>query len=321
MVFIESFKDGDAISGIYFCRTKSKALTKAGKEYFNLNLQDKSGSIDGKIWSVTSPSIKDFEQNSFVKVVGEVSLYNNNKQLIITSVEEAKEGQYNPKDYFVTSKRNLDEMKKELSDFIASISKPYYKELLAKVFGNQEFYNEFVIHAGAKQVHHAFVSGLLEHTLSVAKLCDAACATYGEIVDRDLLISAALCHDIGKVYETSSDISRDMTREGMLIGHIIQGYDILSSKIKEIASFPKKSADDFLHCILSHHGRLEFGSPKAPMTLEAEILSSEDKLDADIEIMKEDLEKQSQKNNEAIAGPFNKFLESNYVIRTSSDTK
>ncbi len=317
MVFIENFKEGDAISGIYFCKTKTKALTRNGNEYANVNLQDKTGSIDGKIWSLTSPSIKEFEQNSFIKVVGEVNVYNNNKQLIITSAEKAQEGQYNPKDYFMCSKRNLDEMKKELSDFISSVTKPHYKELLKKVFGDQEFYNEFVVHAGAKQVHHAFVSGLIEHTLSVAKLCDAACTTYSGI-DRDLLISAALCHDIGKVYETSSDMSRDMTREGLLIGHIIKGYDILSTKIKEIPNFPKNASDDFLHCILSHHGKLEYGSPKAPMTLEAEILSSQDKLDADIEIMKEDLERISQKNSDGIS-PYNKFLESNYVIRTSSD--
>lgn len=318
MVFIEKFKEGDCITGIYFCKTKTKALTKTGKDYLNINLQDKTGSLDGKIWSVTSPSIKEFEAGSFVKVVGEVNVYNNSKQLIITSIEKAQEGQYNPKDYYVCSKRDLDEMKKELSDFITSINKPHYKELLKKIFGDKAFYDEFIVHAGAKQIHHAFVSGLLEHTLSVAKLCDAACALYGD-VDRDLLISAALCHDIGKVYETTSDISHDMTREGMLVGHIIKGYEIASSKIKEIPDFPTNAAEDFLHCILSHHGKLEFGSPRAPMFIEAEILSSQDKLDADVEIMREELEKISQKGSDVISSPFIKYLEGNYVVRTDKD--
>ena len=318
MVFIENFKDGDAINGIYFCKTKNKALTRNGSDYYNVNLQDKTGTIDGKIWSITSPSIKDFDAGDFVRIVAEVGVYREVKQLTITSIDKAAQGEYNPADYYVASSRNLDEMKKELSDYIVSIKKPYYKELLKKIFGDEKFYNEFVVHTGAKQVHHSFVSGLLEHTLSVAKLCDSACDNY-EMLDRDLLITSALCHDIGKVYEIESGISYEITREGTLIGHVIKSYEIVNSKIKEIENFPEKSAEDLLHCILAHHGKLEFGSPKAPVLIEALVLSSNDNLDAKMETMKEELIKLSQKGQNATASAYNKYLDGGYVVETSKE--
>lgn len=313
MKFIKDFKDGDLIKDIYLCKTKSVAKAKTGKDYFNIIIQDKTGTADLKVWDVNNAGIEEFSDGDYINLEADVVTYNNAIQLKARRITKAKEGEYDPNNYSVSSKRDLASMEKELDDFINSIHTPYLKNLLNKVFvEDKDFRKKFIYNTAAKSVHHGFIHGLLEHTLSVAKTTDAICKVNTDL-NRDLAVSAAICHDIGKVYEYTSFPSPDYTDEGHLIGHIIIGYDMLSRKIDEIKDFPQTVKNEFLHIILSHHGKLEYGSPKLPAIMEAMAVSFADDLDAKLETMRECLEQADQQNKKDQFGfiGFNKFINSN----------
>ena len=197
---------------------------------------------------------------------------------------------------------------------ISALENPFLKKLLESIFvEDKEFLQEFSFHSAAKSVHHSYVGGLLEHTLSVAKLCRFYAEHYQDL-NKDILISAALCHDIGKMKELSEFPRNDYSDEGQLLGHIMIGYTMLSEKIALIPDFPTTLRSEFLHCILSHHGELEFGSPKKPATMEALALSFADNTDAKLQTMREFIE-QGEKSGKAKEGNgwigYNKLLESN----------
>ena len=181
------------------------------------------------------------------------------------------------------------------------------KQLLISVFGDKEFAARFKVHSAAKRVHHGFMGGLLEHTLAVARLCDFYCTQY-PILNRDLLITCALCHDIGKVEELSTFPENDYTDEGQLVGHIVMGTIMLDEKMKRINGFPVKLANEVKHCILSHHGELEFGSPKKPSLIEAVALTHADNTDAKLQTFKEAL--MEEKENQEWLG-YNRLFENN----------
>ncbi|MDO5564064.1 MAG: HD domain-containing protein [Eubacteriales bacterium] len=313
MNFIKDFHDGMRTHDIYYCRTKMNAKTKAGKDYINASIQDKTGSIDAKIWSPMNPGIEEFSQGEYIYVEGDVQSYNGTLQIIIQRVKKAKDGDYNPDDFISSSKKDLNQMTKELDNLIFSIKTPYLKTLLENVFIKDEnFRNEFINHTAAKNIHHNFMHGLLEHTLSVAHLADAISNIHTDL-NRDLMVSASLCHDIGKVREYTKFPTPDYTDEGQLLGHIVIGYEILSKKISEIKDFPESSKTEFLHIILSHHGSLEYGSPKRPALMEAMAVAFVDNIDAKLETMREDLEAAEaihRKDPNGFIG-YNKFIESN----------
>lgn len=313
MKFIKDFKDGDIIKDIYLCKTKSIAKAKTGKDYFNVMIQDKTGTADLKVWDVNSAGIEEFVEGDYINLEADVVTYNGAIQLKARRIIKAKEGEYDPINYSVASKRNTQEMENELDEMINSINTPYLKTLLNKVFvEDKEFRKKFTYNTAAKSVHHGFIHGLLEHTLSVAKTTEAICKVHTDL-NKDLSVSAALCHDIGKVYEYTDFPSPDYTDEGQLIGHIVIGYEILSRKIEEIKDFPESVRNEFLHIILSHHGKMEFGSPKLPALMEAIAVSFADDLDAKLETMREVLDQAEQQNKKDQFGfiGFNKFINSN----------
>ena len=290
MRYINQLKDGDNVIGIYLCKSKNVAQTKNGKDYENVTLTDKTGSISCKIWEPNSMGIGDFDVNDYVEIRGRVQLYNGAIQMSIDRAFKASEGSYDPADYLPVSGRDINEMYEELKKYINSLQSPYYKLLLEKIFiEDEEFIATFKKHSAAKSIHHGFVGGLLQHTLAVTDLCNFYCTQYPTL-NRDLLISAALLHDIGKVKELSEFPLNDYTDEGQLLGHIVIGVIMLDEKIREIKGFPKVKADQLKHCILAHHGEYEYGSPKKPAIIEALALNFADNTDAKIEAMKEVLE-------------------------------
>ena len=242
MRFIESFREGMHVSDVYLCKNKQIALTKAGKEYGNLLLQDKTGTIDGKIWDLGSPGISNFETMDYVFVDADVTVFQNNYQLNIKRIRKASEDEYMPGDYLPLSSKDVDQMYGELMGFVKSIKNSYIRRLAESFFvDDKEFIKEFRFHSAAKSVHHGFVGGLLEHTLSVVKLCDYY-ASYYPMINRDLLLCGAMFHDIGKLRELSSFPENDYTDDGQLLGHIIMGTEMVSEKIKTIPDFPPKAA-------------------------------------------------------------------------------
>ena len=310
MKYIDKLKDGMHVSDVYLCRQKTIALTKTGKEYGNILLQDKTGQIESKIWDLHNPGIRDFDAMDYVYVEGNVTVFNNANQLNIQRIQRAPEGSFDQRDYFPVSSKNIDDMYKELSNLIASVKDLYLKQLLMSFFiDDKAFARRFKSHSAAKSVHHGFIGGLLEHTLSVAKLCDMAAKQY-PFVDRDLLICGALLHDIGKTSELSPFPQNDYTDEGQLLGHIMIGARMAEERMAKIEGFPSRLHNELIHMILSHHGELEFGSPKKPALIEAMILSFADNMDAKVETMYEALSSKAPQNESGFIG-FNKLIDSN----------
>lgn len=310
MYSIANWREGDSISEVVLCRSKEVAQTKVGKNYYSLKLQDASGSVDGKIWDLSS-GIDHFEALQYIKVEGEVKRYQNSLQLSIRRLRVAREGEYDPKDYIPVSPYPIEEMYEKLLTTLRSISHPQLRALLEAFFVNDPaFVKAFKAHSAAKSVHHSFSGGLLQHTLRVTELCEDYCKKY-PMIKRDLLLAGALCHDIGKTRELSSFPANDYTDEGQLLGHIVIGVQMLSEKMAQIPGFPVNVRNELLHIILAHHGEFEFGSPKKPALLEALALHMADNTDAKIQLMCETL---SDENSHGWLG-FQKFLDSN-VRRT-----
>ena len=308
MKYINEFRENDRISDIYLCKHKQSAVTKNGKTYENVVLQDKTGTIDAKVWDPNSPGIADFGDMDYIEVVGEVNSFMGSLQVNVKRIRVCREGEYQPSDYLPVSKKNIDDMYRELLGFVNSIENAYLKQLLKSFFVEDEgFVKAFKQSSAAKAVHHGFVGGLLEHTLSVTKLCDYYCGAY-PILKRDLLLAAAMCHDIGKTKELSRFPVNDYTDDGQFLGHIVIGSQMVAEKAAQIPNFPHQILVQLQHCILAHHGKYEFGSPKLPAVIEAVALNYADDTDAKLETFKEIL------NNNAGRSEwlgYNRLFESN----------
>lgn len=312
MKYIKDLHEGETIRSIYLCKGKRSAETRNGKPYDNLLLQDKTGTLDGKIWDPNSQGIADYDEKDFIEVVGDVITYNNNLQLNIKQLRKASEGDYNPGDYMPTSEKSVDGMYEELLGYIRGISNEYLRRAVEYYFVNDEqFIKTFQGHSAAKTVHHGFAGGLLEHTLSVVRMCEYFAGAY-EIINKDLLIASAICHDIGKTRELSSFPDNDYTDEGQLIGHIVIGVEMISEAVRSIPDFPVVLANEWKHCIIAHHGELEFGSPKKPALAEAMALNLADNADAKLQTLKEIFK--DKKGTDWLG--FNRLFESN-LRRTS----
>lgn len=313
MKFIESFREGMHVSGVYLCKTKQISLTKNGKEYGSLTLQDKTGVVDAKIWELSSPGISEFSAMDYVCVDADVTLFQGSFQLNVKRIRQADEGEYNPGDYLPVTSKDVKQMYHELTQFITTIGNEPLRKLAASFFvSDEKFVKLFCAHSAAKSVHHSFVGGLLEHTLSVVKFCEYFSKQY-PILNRDLLLTAAMFHDIGKTKELSVFPENDYTDEGQLIGHIIIGVQMIEERISSMGNFPQKLENELVHCILAHHGELEYGSPKKPALIEAMALNLADNADAKLETMTELLKGAGE--NTGWLG-YNRFVESN-IRRTS----
>ena len=287
MRFIDGLCEGETIRNVYLCKGKRSAETRNGKPYDNLILQDKTGTLDGKVWDPNSQGIADYDEKDFIEVFGDVINYNGNLQLNIRQIRKAEEGEYNPADYMPTTEKSVDGMYEELTAYIRQISNKYLRQVLEFYYIKDEaFIKKFKAHSAAKTVHHGFSGGLLEHTLSVTRMCDYFATSYS-ILNRDLLLSSAILHDIGKVKELSDFPDNDYTDEGQLIGHIVIGVEMINDAIRSIPGFPEKLAHELKHCIVAHHGELEYGFPKKPALAEAVALNMADSTDAKLQTLTE----------------------------------
>jgi 3'-5' exoribonuclease len=307
MRYINTLVPGELIRNIYLCKGKRSAETRNGKPYDNLTLQDKTGTLDGKVWDPNSSGIAEYDEMDFIEVYGEVTSYNNNLQLNIKQIRKAQEEEYIPADYMPTTEKSTDSMYQELLGYVGKIENKYLRQAVEYYFVKDEsFIKKFKSHSAAKSVHHGFSGGLLEHTLSVVKLCEYMVGAYS-ILNRDLLYAGAICHDIGKVKELSSFPENDYTDDGQLLGHIIIGVEMVSDAVREIPEFPEKLASELKHCIIAHHGELEYGSPKKPALAEALALNFADCTDAKMQTLTEIFK---EKNTNDWLG-YNRLFESN----------
>lgn len=307
MKFIKDYKEGDRVSDIYLCKHKQSAVTKNGKAYDNVILQDRSGTIDAKIWDPNSAGIEEFGSLDYIAVYGEVTSFQNALQINMKRARRCREGEYDPGDYLPVSEKSIEGMYAELLALVDSIGNAGLKELLNAFFREDEaFVKAFQQSSAAKTVHHGFVGGLLEHTLGVANLCVYYCKAY-PVLNRDLLLAAALCHDIGKTKELSLFPENDYTDEGQLLGHIVMGAEMIAEKACMIKELSKEMENQLKHCILAHHGEYEFGSPKKPALIEAVALNFADNTDAKLQIFTEILK--GAQSDDWLG--FNRLFESN----------
>ena len=286
MKYIEEFKEADRIIEHYLCKQKQSLKSRSGKTYLSLKLQDKTGFIDAKVWDLTN-DIQNFEEGDYIKIDGIVQTYQNDLQLKINKIRKSEGGEFEPMNYIPCTDKDIGTLYEQIVGYIQTIADKHIKALMENIFvHNSDIASAFKSHSAAKSMHHSYMGGLIEHTLNVVQICDFMSGRY-KYVDRDLLIAAAMMHDLAKIYELSAFPTNDYTDDGHLLGHLVIGAEMINAEADKIAGFPHELKSLLKHCILAHHGECEFGSPKTPRTIEAFILHCADNADAKIRMFEE----------------------------------
>ena len=290
MRYIEDFKEGEQVVGHYLCKKRESLKTKSGKTYLSLILADKTGDISSKVWTLSN-DIQSFEAGDFIKIDAVVDSFNDVPQLNVRKIRKSSEGEYLPADYIPTTEKDIKEIHKAILDFANSMQNQHLKQLLNNIFDANEAVKSAFLHTSAARTnHHAYMGGLCEHSLNVAQICEFLAPRF-KYVNRDLLIAAALLHDVGKIYELSAFPENSYTDKGQLLGHITMGVQLVSESAAKIDGFPEELKNLLLHCLLSHHGKREYGSPVVPKIIEAFILNKADETDAHVKMFEEHLTK------------------------------
>lgn len=280
--FIKDIKEKDQVTGNFLVTKKESGLSKSGKPYLNLKLMDSTGELEARVWEGAEELGKNFQKNDVVSVKGFAVAYQGGIQINISSVKALSDNEYSISDFLPSSGKDPAVMMGRLEAVISGIKDRHLNALLAAIFKDPEVKERFPIAPAAKSMHHPYIGGLIEHVLSICGLADKVTEHYKSGINKDLLLSGAILHDIGKIYELSYRRSFEYTDEGRLLGHITMGIELVDKNIQSIEGFPRDLAVLLKHMLLSHHGHLEFGSPKRPKTIEAIILYYLDDLDAKV---------------------------------------
>jgi 3'-5' exoribonuclease len=278
---VTEIKENDTIDSIFLVKEKYSGITKTGNTYLRLKLRDRSGEMEGRIWTSVEVFSDSFSKDDFVHVKGKAASFQEHLQLNITHIERVKEGEVVLSDFFPTAEKDVEEMLQSLIQVIQEIKNSHLSQLLHLFLNDETFLSRFKRAPASKQLHHCYLGGLLEHTLSLAQLVLKNISHYSAL-SLDLLLTGSILHDIGKVDELTFDRSFDYSDEGRLLGHIILGIEKVEDKIRQLPDFPKDLSILLKHILLSHHGQYIWGSPKRPMTLEAVMLHYLDDMDAKI---------------------------------------
>ncbi|MFN2432988.1 MAG: 3'-5' exoribonuclease YhaM family protein [Gemmatimonadota bacterium] len=281
--YVKDLVEGGEVEGVFLVLRKSARRTREGRPYLVLGLYDRSGTVDGQIWEDAEAFQVTFVERDYLRVRGVVDRFRERLQLRVVSCSTCPVEEVSPEDFLPASSRPAAEMRAELRARIRGLSDPHLKALLERFESDAAFMSDFVLAPAANVVHHAYVGGLLEHTLSLMAASDAVARVYPD-VDRDLLLAGAFLHDVGKIRELRAEPGFPYTDEGQLLGHIVLGYEIAMRRIDALPGFPPDLRARLGHLILSHQGELEWGSPKRPVTLEALVLHFLDNLDSKVAV-------------------------------------
>jgi 3'-5' exoribonuclease len=288
---LASYEEGKSFESFFLLLSRQQRTTQTNKPYLNLTMCDRTGQLEGRIWDPSDTRIaREFERGDVVKVQGCISRYNDRLQMKVERLRKATPAEIDKTDLMPATTHNVDELWSKLLGFVESFTEPNLKLLLNTILGDPQMASAFREAPAAKQLHHAWLGGLLEHVISLLTLADRVAPHYA-MVHRDLLMTGVILHDIGKVRELSWDIGFEYTIEGVLLGHISIGASLAERTMESLPNFPPRLKTMVLHLILSHHGKLEFGSPKLPMSPEALMLSFLDDLDAKMQAMASEFEK------------------------------
>ncbi len=311
-------QENKVVTTSYVVSNKQIKSKKSGEPYLDLTLMDRTGTIQAKMWDNVEESAYTFEQDDVVKIKGLINKYNQRWQLTIHKVRKMDEAEIEFSDYLPKTPRDIDELWQALGEFVATIGEPHLRRLLELFMADPEIARAYRNAPAAKTMHHAFIGGLLDHVVSLFRSCDLVSRNY-PFINRDLLLTGAFLHDIGKVHELSYARSFGYTTEGQLLGHMIIELEMLHTKLAQIPGFPAQLKILVEHLIISHHGQYDFGSPKLPMFPEALMLHYLDDLDSKMEAMRAQFERDSDLEspwtgyNSALARPLlntQKFLKS-----------
>ena len=265
---------------------------KSGEPYLALTLGDRSGQLEAKMWDNVDDVLYVFEQDDFLKVKGLINKYKNRFQLTIHKLRKLAEPEIQFDDYLPKTTKNIDELWQTLTAFISSFQNPYLRSLVQSFMADPQIAEAYRNAPAAKSLHHAYIGGLLDHVVSLFRSCDLICQNYPQI-NRDLLLTGAFLHDIGKIHELTYNRSFTYTTRGQLLGHMVIELEMLQAKLDLIPEFPKELKTLVEHMIISHHGQYEFGSPKLPMFPEALVLHYLDDLDSKMEAMRAHFEREA----------------------------
>ncbi len=276
---IKDIRPGEDVKSIFFTQRKELRKTRRGDPYISLELADCSGSVEAKIWDQVAKYKDSFGEKEFVAVNGRAGVYQDQLQLEIRTIRRCREEEVDLDQFLRKAKSDPVELEETLRLMVSEFKQRNLRELLTRLLDDEAFMEKFRKAPAAKSYHHPYLGGLLEHTASVALMCEKVCDLYPG-VDRELLVSAAILHDAGKVKELEYRRSILYSDEGRFLGHLVLGDEMVRELIQAVPGFPPELEMRLRHAILSHHGELEWGSPKQPMTLEALILHHVDNLDA-----------------------------------------
>jgi 3'-5' exoribonuclease len=294
-------QENKVITSSFVVVSKQVKAKKSGEPYLALTLGDRTGQIEAKMWDNVEEFINVFEQEDFLKVKGLINKYKNRFQLTIHKLRRMQEGEIDFADYLPKTKKDVGELWKSLAEFVATFKNPYLKALLELFMADPEIAERYRTAPAAKSLHHACIGGLLDHVVSLFRSCDLVCRNYPEI-NRDLLLTGAFLHDIGKIHELTYNRSFSYTSRGQLLGHMIIELEMLQAKINQVPGFPAGLKTLLEHIIISHHGQYEFGSPKLPMFPEALMLHYLDDLDSKMEAMRAHFEREAE-----LEGPWTSY--------------
>jgi 3'-5' exoribonuclease len=278
---IRDLKDKDTIDCLFLVKEKNVGFGKNGRPFMSLQLGDQSGTIDARLWDRVEELSREFENGDIIRVKGIIQLFQNRKQLVLHRLEKVDQTTLNFEDFLPRTDRSAEDMMAELQQLVKTIKNDFIRQLITDTLEDSEIRPLVMRAPAAKSIHHAWIGGLLEHILSITKIMDFM-GTHYKFLNRDLLIFGAIFHDIGKVWELSFDNGISYTNRGRLIGHMHMACELVDKKSARILGFTEELRDILKHIILSHHGKMEYGSPKRPKFLEALVVAMIDDLDSKI---------------------------------------
>jgi len=305
-IYLKNIKQGDKIASSFLVAEKNMAFSQKGSPYLTVRLKDKTGEIESKVWETAVELDQLFKKGDIIFIEGRAANYKNSIQISITSIKKIPWDEVESTDYLPAAKADVKEMFNELLGYVEKVSDKFLKALLNAFLQEEETASLFQRAPAAKGFHHIYLGGLLEHTLSVVRLLEKVADHYPSL-NKDMLITGGILHDIGKIYEFSYNNIIDYSDEGRLIGHIVMGVEMINKRIASIDDFPPQLALELRHIILSHHGEFEFGSPKRPKTLEALVIHYIDDLDAKFNAFQAFMADSA--NNDSDWTAYNRFLE------------
>lgn len=305
-IYIRNIKQGDKVFSSFLVTEKNMAFSQKGFPYLTVRLRDKTGEIECKVWDNAVDFDRRFKKGDIISIEGKAASYRNSIQISIIDINKIPWEEVEPADYLPAVKADVNVMFSEMTGYIEKVKDKYLQALLNAFFQEEETIVLFKRAPAAKGFHHIYLGGLLEHTLSVVCLLEKVSEHYPEL-NKDMLITGGILHDIGKIYEFSYNNIIDYSDEGRLVGHIVMGVEMINKKIAGMPDFPQQSALELRHIILSHHGEFEYGSPKRPKTLEALIVHYIDDLDAKFNAFKTFIADSTNPDSDWTT--YNRFLE------------